>query len=66
MWAWAVFGPLASGIFELFQQRRSYYTRHRVSYNDDFVLLSGDFHISTDNSYIENNKSFGVWPKHNS
>ncbi len=28
-------------------------------------LASGDFYISTDNSYVENNESFGVWPKHN-
>jgi len=30
-----------------------------------FVFRSGDFHISTNSSYIENNGCFGAWPKHN-
>jgi len=38
MWVRAVSGPLASGIFELFQQRRSHYAIRRVSYNDNFVV----------------------------
>jgi len=43
MWAWVVSGPLASGIFEVFQLRRSYYARHRVSCNSGFVLRKWRF-----------------------
>jgi len=31
-----------------------------------FVFRSGDFHISTNSSYIEKNGCFGACPKHNS
>ena len=34
--------------------------------NAALCFASGDFHISTDNSYFEDKESFGVWPKHNS